>query len=314
MLEIFATLFGGIQPEGLLIRGSGEAAQAALRREARGAPRAARQAPPRQAAKHPRQRHPRFGGVFTKTFDDGLKQCSVAGAKQKDLLGPVSAAAKTGAKKVREAMPAQAMHRLAPAQSQGCKTGPVLALPVLRTRSMPVTSVSAQDTEEAQVHFAPEMSGLLSAYVDRFLQSSYNILMTGLQKDLSPGINISRLSKEDFLRFFKLTSFFTRYVRLQEVVAPLSLYFRSMVHLADCLISTLAFTARLRMLMLIGDWPHVRGMEEATNNAGGQAREQGSHGKQEWACSARCLLIRGHQRHPGLGDVPTCPLHMADSH
>ena len=88
---------------------------------------------------------------------------------------------------------------------------------------MPVKCMSKQETEEQQVHFEPEMSGFLSTYVDRFLQSSYNILMTGLQKDLNPGINISRLSKEDFLRFFKLTTFFIRYVRLQEVIAPLSL-------------------------------------------------------------------------------------------
>ena len=88
---------------------------------------------------------------------------------------------------------------------------------------MPLTASSMQETEEAQVHFEPDMSGLLNAYVDRFLQSSYNILMTGLQKDLNPGINISRLSQEDFLRFFKLTAFFIKYVRLQEVVAALSL-------------------------------------------------------------------------------------------
>ena len=47
---------------------------------------------------------------------------------------------------------------------------------------MAVTALSMQETEEAHVHFEPEMSGLLNAYVDRFLQSSYNILMTGLQK------------------------------------------------------------------------------------------------------------------------------------
>ena len=118
MLEIFATLFGGIQPEGLLSRGGGEAAQPARRQEAQRAQHGVRQAPALQAAKQPSQRHPRFGGVFTKTFDDGLKQCSVAGAKQKDLLGPVSAAAKTGAKKVCQAMHAQALHWLQGAASR----------------------------------------------------------------------------------------------------------------------------------------------------------------------------------------------------
>ena len=118
MLEIFATLFGGIQPEGLLSRGGGEAAQPACRQEAQRAQHGVRQAPALQAAKQPSQRHPRFGGVFTKTFDDGLKQCSVAGAKQKDLLGPLSADAKTGYKKVCQAMHAQALHWLQGAASR----------------------------------------------------------------------------------------------------------------------------------------------------------------------------------------------------
>ena len=76
--------------------------------------------------------------------------------------------------------------------------------------------MQGQDGE--QVHqLDPEDAQHLGAYVERFLQGSYNVLMTGLQKDLSPGLNISRLSHESFLRFFKLASFFTRYVRLQQV-------------------------------------------------------------------------------------------------
>ena len=63
----------------------------------------------------------------------------------------------------------------------------------------------------------PKDAHHLKAYVERFLQASYNMLMTGLQKDLDPGLNISRLSQESFLRFFKLASFFTRHVRLQQV-------------------------------------------------------------------------------------------------
>ena len=74
-----------------------------------------------------------------------------------------------------------------------------------------------QGKGEEQIQLDPEDALLLRGYVERFLQSSYNILMTGLQKDLDPGLNISRLTNEDFLRFFKLTSFFTRYVRVQEV-------------------------------------------------------------------------------------------------
>ncbi len=76
---------------------------------------------------------------------------------------------------------------------------------------------SEQGKDEEHVRLDPEDSHHLKEYVELFLQSSYNILMTGLQKDLDPGLNISRLGNEDFLRFFKLTTFFTRYVRLQQV-------------------------------------------------------------------------------------------------
>lgn len=76
--------------------------------------------------------------------------------------------------------------------------------------------MQGQDGE--QVHqLDPEDAQQLKAYAERFLKSSYNILMTGLQKELDPGLNISRLDNHSFLRFFKLASFFTGYVRLQQV-------------------------------------------------------------------------------------------------
>jgi hypothetical protein len=58
---------------------------------------------------------------------------------------------------------------------------------------------------------------VLKAFAEQFLSSSYNLLMGGLRRDLEPGLNISRLSEDDFLRFFKLAGFFTRFVRQQQV-------------------------------------------------------------------------------------------------
>ena len=58
---------------------------------------------------------------------------------------------------------------------------------------------------------------ILKAFAEQFLSSSYNLLMGGLRKDLEPGLNISRLTEDDFLRFFKLAGFFTRFVREQQV-------------------------------------------------------------------------------------------------
>ena len=41
----------------------------------------------------------------------------------------------------------------------------------------------------------------LRSYAEAFLEGSYNILMGSVRKELEPGLNISRLSSDDFLRF-----------------------------------------------------------------------------------------------------------------
>ena len=100
MLEIFAALFKGLQPESLTSQESTGDTQPAHRHSGLQAQRAARPVASRPPAKRGGPRHPRFGGVFTKTLDDGVKQCSLAGAKQSDLLGPVSTVTKAGLSKV----------------------------------------------------------------------------------------------------------------------------------------------------------------------------------------------------------------------
>ena len=57
----------------------------------------------------------------------------------------------------------------------------------------------------------------LRSYAEAFLEGSYNILMGSVRKELEPGLNISRLSSDDFLRFFRVANFFTTFVRLQQV-------------------------------------------------------------------------------------------------
>ena len=100
ILEIFAALFNGLQPDSLAGQGSAHSLRPGHRCSGRPAHPAARPAAPRSLARRGGPRHPRLGGVFTKTLDDGVKQCSLAGAKQADLLGPVSSATKTGCSKV----------------------------------------------------------------------------------------------------------------------------------------------------------------------------------------------------------------------
>ena len=68
------------------------------------------------------------------------------------------------------------------------------------------------------MHLDGEMLLQLRSYAEAFLQGSYNILMGSVRKELEPGLNISRLSSDDFLRFFRVANFFTTFVRLQQVI------------------------------------------------------------------------------------------------
>jgi hypothetical protein len=54
-------------------------------------------------------------------------------------------------------------------------------------------------------------------YADAFLEAAYEVLMNTLRRDLEPGIGVSRLQRADFLRFFRMGAFFTRYVHLKQV-------------------------------------------------------------------------------------------------
>lgn len=146
----------------------------------------------------------------------------------------------------------------------------------------------------------PQDAQHLGAYVERFLQGSYNVLMTGLQKDLDPGLNISRLSNESFLRFFKLASFFTRYVRLQQVQPPLS---------------EPTSQANGYSLMWSSSFDqNDHDVESTCFGAGGQAEVQGLYGKQRHTHRGRGIPIWDRHCHFGLGDLQASPFHMANSH
>lgn len=57
----------------------------------------------------------------------------------------------------------------------------------------------------------------LREYAEQVLEAAYDVLMDNVRGDLEPGLGISRLAKEDFLRFLQLTAFFTAYVRGKQV-------------------------------------------------------------------------------------------------
>lgn len=56
--------------------------------------------------------------------------------------------------------------------------------------------------------------------VEELLQGSYAILMTQLRRELQPGLHVSRLEADDFVRFLQLARFFHQYVRLKTVRCP----------------------------------------------------------------------------------------------
>ena len=53
----------------------------------------------------------------------------------------------------------------------------------------------------------------LRQYADQVLEAAYEVLMDNVRGDLEPGLGISRLAKEDFVRFLQLTAFFTAFDR-----------------------------------------------------------------------------------------------------
>lgn len=83
---------------------------------------------------------------------------------------------------------------------------------------MATTPVLLQADGGRPMQLDGDMLVQLRSYAEAFLQGSYNILMGSVRKELEPGLNISRLSSDDFLRFFRVANFFTTFVRLQQVI------------------------------------------------------------------------------------------------
>ncbi len=144
------------------------------------------------------QRHPRFGGVFTTRADGARAQCSIGRPISQDPLGPLASL-------VRASKTVAAFY-----------TPCCLMTSKQRPDDADIRGIHVQEDRQP-----PRMDSnallILKGFAEQFLSSSYNLLMGGLRRDLEPGLNISRLSEEDFLRFFKVAGFFTCFVRQQQV-------------------------------------------------------------------------------------------------
>jgi len=54
------------------------------------------------------------------------------------------------------------------------------------------------------------------------------VLMDNVRRELEPGLGISRLSRDDYLRFLRLGAFFTAYVRGKQVLDPTLTLFQTL--------------------------------------------------------------------------------------
>ena len=71
----------------------------------------------------------------------------------------------------------------------------------------------------------------LRQYLDQLLQAgSFSTVMASVLQDLKPGLHISRLTREDFLCFFRLANLGTAYVRTQQVRSLSLLLFAVWLH------------------------------------------------------------------------------------
>eukprot|EP00884_Botryococcus_braunii_P014003 jgi/Botrbrau1/22603/Bobra.176_1s0033.1 len=56
----------------------------------------------------------------------------------------------------------------------------------------------------------------LQRYADQFLENSYGVLMAAMRKELEPGLDVSRCTRDDFLRFVRFARFCTSLVRQRQ--------------------------------------------------------------------------------------------------
>lgn len=75
--------------------------------------------------------------------------------------------------------------------------------------------MQASDETVAGMHWSANMK--LRGYLEQLLEGSYGLLMGTVRKLLEPGLGISRLDRDDFLRFINFAKLCTSFVRQKEV-------------------------------------------------------------------------------------------------
>lgn len=76
-----------------------------------------------------------------------------------------------------------------------------------------------QEAEKERDRLETALVNPMKEFIQQFLAGGYGVLMGNLQKMLAPGLEISRLSREDFINFLEVAGLCTGFVRLKEVIS-----------------------------------------------------------------------------------------------
>ncbi len=74
-----------------------------------------------------------------------------------------------------------------------------------------------QASDKVEVKSRSSVTIRLRAYLEQLLEGSYDLLMATVRKMLKPGMGVSRLGREDFMRFLGFARLCTSFVRQKQV-------------------------------------------------------------------------------------------------
>ena len=107
--------------------------------------------------------------------------------------------------------------------------------------------IQAGEPSRSSIHWSTMIQ--LREYLTQLLEGSYDLLMSTVRKLLEPGLGISRLGRDDFLRFISLAQLCTSFVRQRRVKFHASLQLNN---LQDILL--LSWQLESRGLVSEGSW------------------------------------------------------------
>lgn len=80
-----------------------------------------------------------------------------------------------------------------------------------------IFSYPEQASDKIEVKTRASVMIRLRAYLEQLLEGSYELLMATVRRMLEPGMGVSRLGREDFIRFLAFAKLCTSFVRQKQV-------------------------------------------------------------------------------------------------